>query len=151
KWLLDSAIISRLGQMPIQRVNATQETVLNTLTSTTTLIRLVEAETAFPGKTYPLMNYMEDLDLVMWSELKENDTISTYRRNLQRIYVGRLIDLLGASQRLDKYAGDISAIVLQRLEEIEAKLKKAVPKTKDVMTRYHLKYLQGKVSATLKT
>lgn len=150
KWLLDSAIISRLGQMPIQKVNSTQETILNTLTSTPTLIKIVEAETAFPGKSYRLMNYMEDLDATIWDELKTNDTITTYRRNLQRIYVGRLIDLMGAAQRLDRYAGDVSAIVLQRLEEIDDKLKKAIPKTKDVMTRYHLKYLQGKIAETLK-
>jgi hypothetical protein len=150
KWLLDTAIISRLGQMPIQKVNNTQETIVNTLTSTTTLIKLVEAETAFPGKSYRLMRYMEDLDNVMWDELRTNDTVTTYRRNLQRIYVGRLIELISNAQRLDRYAGDVSAIVMQRLEEIEEKLKKAIPKTKDVMTKYHLKYLQGKVSEALR-
>lgn len=150
KWLLDTAIISRLGQMPIQRVNSTQETILNSMTSTNTLIKLVEAETAFPGKTYPLMHYLEDLDNTMWNELRTNDTITTYRRNLQRIYVGRLIELINSAQRLDRYAGDVSAIVMQRLEEIEEKLRKAIPKTKEVMTRYHLKYLHGKVEDVLK-
>ncbi|HMJ71606.1 MAG TPA: zinc-dependent metalloprotease [Cyclobacteriaceae bacterium] len=151
KWLLDTAIISRLGQMPVQKVNSTLETVLNAMTSTTTLIKLVESETAFPGKTYPLMNYMEDIDELMWDELRTNDTVTTYRRNLQRLYVTRLIDLINAAPRLDKYAGDISAIVTVRLEEVDARLRKAIPKTKDVMTKYHLKYLQGKVSAVLKS
>lgn len=149
KWLLDTAIISRLGQMPIQRVNSTQETVLNTMTSTPLLIKMVEQEAAFPGKTYPLMHYLEDLDNTMWNELRTNDTISTYRRNLQRIYVGRLIDLINNAQRLDRYAGDVSAIVTQRLEEIEERLRKAIPKTKEAMTKYHLKYLHGKVVETL--
>jgi hypothetical protein len=149
RWLLDSAIISRLGQMPIQRVNSTLETVLNTLMSNSTMIKLVEAEEAFPRQTYPLMHYLEDLDGVIWTELRTNDTISTYRRNLQRLYVTRLIEIVSNSQRLDKYSGDVSAIVMQRLEEIEVRLRKAIPKTKHVMTKYHLKYLHGKVAAAL--
>lgn len=151
RWLLDTAIISRLGQMPVQRVNSTQETILSTMMAPATLIKLVEAEASFPGKTYPLMHYMEDLDEVMWNELRTNDTISTYRRNLQRLYVSKLLDLIGSSSRLDKYAGDISAVVMQRLEEIDGKLRKAVPKTKEPMTKYHLKYLQGKVSGVVKS
>lgn len=151
KWLLDSAIISRLGQMPVQRVTGTLETVLNSMLSTTTLIKLVEAQTSFPGKTYPLIDYFENVDAIMWTELKDNDTISYYRRNLQRLYVTKLIELIKSSPRLDKYSGDVSAIVMQRLEDIDVKLKRAVPRTKDTMTRYHLKYLQGKVAEVVKT
>jgi len=145
KWLLDTAVVARLGQMPAQRVNATLETVLNTMMSTPTLIRLVEAQNTFPGRTYPLMHYLEDLDGMVWTELRTNDTVTTYRRNLQRLYVGRLIEIISNSQRLDKYSGDVGAIVMQRLEEIEEKLRKAIPKQKEVMTKYHLRYLHGKV------
>jgi hypothetical protein len=150
KWLLDTAIIARLGQMPMQRVNSTQETVINTLTSSSTLIKLVEAENSFPGKSYPVMHFLDDLDAVIWTELKTNDTIPVYRRNLQRLYVGRLIELKNSAPRLDRYSGDVMALVMQRLEDIDEKLKKAVPKTKDVMTKYHLKYLEGRVSEALR-
>jgi hypothetical protein len=119
--------------------------------STPTIIRLVEAQNSFPGKTYPLMHYLEDLDGAVWSELRTNDTISTYRRNLQRLYVGRLVEIIKNSARLDKYSGDVSAIVMQRLEDVEEKLRKAMVKQKDAMTRYHLKYLHGKVVEALKT
>ena len=151
KWLLDTAIVSRLGQMPAQRVSSTLETILNTMMSTPTIIRLVEAQNSFPGKTYPLMHYLEDLDGAIWTELRTNDTISTYRRNLQRLYVGRLVEIITNSQRLDKYSGDVSAIVMQRLEDVEEKLKKAIPKQKDTMTKYHLKYLYGKIDEALKS
>ena len=151
KWLLDTAIVARLGQMPAQRVASTMETVLNTMMSTPTIIRLVEAQNSFPGKAYPLMHYLDDLDGMVWTELRTNDTITTYRRNLQRLYVGRLVEIINNSQRLDKYSGDVSAIVMQRLEDIAEKLKKAIPKQKDVMTRYHLKYLYGKVVEAVKT
>lgn len=150
KWLLDSAIIARLGQMPMQRVSNTQETIINSMTSSNTLIRLVEAENSFPGKSYPVMHYLEDLDNQIWMELRTNDTIPIYRRNLQRMYVGRLIDLINNAQRLDRYSGDVTALVTQRLEELEEKLRRAIPKTKEVMTKYHLKYLHGKVAEVLK-
>jgi hypothetical protein len=147
QWLLDTAIVARLGQMPIQRVISTQETALNTLLSTTVLIRMAEANIAFPGRSYSLMHYLEDIDAAMWTELRSNDSINVYRRNLQRLYVGRLIDLMNNSVRMDKHSWDVSPLVMQRLDEIETRLRKAIPRMRDPLSEYHLTYLYERVRA----
>jgi hypothetical protein len=145
KWLLDTAIIARLGQMPIQRVISTQETALNTLLSTSVLIKIAEGDAAFPGKAYPLMHYLEDIDYAMWTELRSYDSISVYRRNLQRLYVGKLIDLMNNASRMDKFSWDVSPLVMQRLDAIENRLRKVIPKMKDPLSEYHLRYLYEKI------
>lgn len=147
RWLLDTAIISRLGQMPIQRVISTQETALNTLLSTSVLIRIAESDAAFPGRAYPLMHYLEDIDYAMWTELRSYDSISVYRRNLQRLYVGKLIDLMNNASRMDKFSWDVSPLVMQRLDAIEVRLRKVIPRMKDPLSEYHLRYLHEKVKA----
>jgi hypothetical protein len=145
QWLLDTAIVARLGQMPIQRVIGTQETALNTLLSTTVLIKMADGTAAFPGRSYPLMHYLEDIDAAMWTELRSNDSISVYRRNLQRLYVGRLLDLMNNSVRMDKYSWDVSPLVMRQLDGIETRLRKAIPRMRDPVSRYHLQYIYERV------
>jgi hypothetical protein len=147
QWLLDTAIVARLGQMPIQRVIGTQETALNTLLSTSVLMKMAEGTAAFPGRAYPLMHYLEDIDAAMWTELRSYDSISVYRRNLQRLYVGRLIDLMANSVRMDKHSWDVSPLVMRQLDAIETRLRKATPRMKDPVSRYHLQYIYERVKA----
>lgn len=145
KWLLDSAVVSRLGFVPRQRVNSLQETVVSTLLSSATLIRLAEAEATFPGRTYSVHHFFEDINELMWSEIGRSDSISSYRRNLHRLYVGRLVDLVNNASRLDRYSGDVLPAVMMTLESIVSRLRKA--KMKDPVSKFHLKYLEQRVSS----
>jgi hypothetical protein len=131
--------------MPIQRVISTQETALNSLLSTAVLIKVAEANIAFPGKAYPMMHYLEDIDEAMWTELRSNDSISVYRRNLQRLYVGRLIELMNNSARMDKFSWDVSPLVMQRLDIIESRLRRSIPRMRDPLSQYHLRYIYDRI------
>jgi hypothetical protein len=120
---------------------------LNTLLSTSVLMKMAEGTAAFPGRAYPLMHYLEDIDAAMWTELGSYDSISVYRRNLQRLYVGRLIDLMANSVRMDKHSWDVSPLVMRQLDAIETRLRKATPRMKDPVSRYHLQYIYERVKA----
>ena len=108
-----------------------------------------DAQVIYGKKAYPLINFIDDLDNAMWNELKTYDTISTYRRNLQQIYVDKLIDLINPS-RNDKVLRDIPPIIVNKLGEIQARIKKTLPRTKGAMTIYHLKFLENKINVALK-
>ncbi|MFD1001196.1 zinc-dependent metalloprotease [Ohtaekwangia kribbensis] len=142
-WLLDTVILARIGQNATQIIAQSQERVLNSLLSYTTLTRIAEAEALNETRAYRLINYMDDLDQYMWTELANYSTIGIYRRNLQRYYVDKLLDL---SKNTSAFS-DADAIIKNKLTEIKARLKKAIPKTKDAMTVYHLKYLEGKLAS----
>lgn len=142
-WLLDTAVLSRTGHSPEGIVNNSQHIILNTLLSANTLNRLSEEEALYGNKAYRLVNYMDDLDNIMWTELGTFSTISIYRRNLQRNYVDRLMDL--ATPKAGWDTRDIGPVTRNKLIDIRLRIEKALPKIKDAMTVYHLRYILDKL------
>ena len=142
-WLLDTALLSRTGQSPEQIINDSQHMVLNNIMSNNTLNKFSEAEAMYGSKAYRLVDFLDDLDRPMWTELSTNSTISIYRRNLQRYYVERLLEL--ATPRTGSDTRDVGPVVRNKLLEIRIRIEKALPKTKDAMTVYHLRYILEKL------
>ena len=123
--------------------------ILSSLLGNNNLAKMSDAQIVYGKKAYPLINFIDDLDNAMWNELKTYDTISTYRRNLQQIYVDKLIDLVSPA-RSDKVLRDIPPIIINKLGEIQARIKRALPRTKGAMTIYHLKFIENKINVALK-
>jgi hypothetical protein len=140
-WLLDTAILARTGQSPTQIITTNQEMVLNTLLSQNTLTKLAEAEALYPMRAYTLNEFMDDLDKNMWTELATFATVSPYRRALQRYYVDKLVELSKNSR--DIYDADV--VIRNKKNEVVLRIKKALTRTKDAMTVYHLQYLQDRL------
>ena len=149
KWLLDSAILTRIGIPPTEVVSRSQEMVLNKLLGSETLSRLTENEAMFGDSAYRLIDYFNDLDAAMWTELRTNDVIERYRRNLQLMYIDKLIDLRNPARQHKGYR-DVGPIVQQKLVDIRERLRKAIPKAKDPMTQYHLRFIQDKLDAVIR-
>ncbi|HEX6225404.1 MAG TPA: zinc-dependent metalloprotease [Chryseolinea sp.] len=148
-WLLDTAILTRIGKSPTQIISRSQNMILSSLLGNNNLAKMSDAQIVYGKKAYPLINFIDDLDNAMWNELKTYDTISTYRRNLQQIYVDKLIDLVSPA-RSDKVLRDIPPIIINKLGEIQARIKRALPRTKGAMTIYHLKFIENKINNALK-
>lgn len=148
-WLLDTAILTRTGKSPSQIVSRSQNMVLSSLLSNNNLAKMSDAQLVYGKKAYPLINFIDDLDNAMWMELKTYDTISSYRRNLQQLYVDKLIDL-ASPVKVDKTLRDIPPIIVNKLGEIQARIKRALPRTKGAMTVYHLKFIENRINTALK-
>jgi len=146
-WLLDTAILTRTGQSPTTIVSRSQDMVLSGLLSGSNLSRIVEAQATYGNRAYKLIDFLDDLDEGMWTELTTYETISQYRRNLQRSYIDKLLDL--ASPRSDREFRDVAPIILVKLGEIQQRIKKGMLKIKDVMSIYHLRYIDTKITAAL--
>jgi hypothetical protein len=147
-WLLDSAILTRTGKSPSYIVSNSQERVLTNLLNSNTLSKLSDAQNLYGKKAYPLISFFDDLDAAIFTELKTYDTISSYRRNLQRVFTDKLIDLITPSKS-DKDYRDVAPILTNKLAEIQARIKKAIPRTNGAMTVYHLKFIENKINAAL--
>ena len=148
-WLLDTAILTRTGKSPTQIVSRSQNMVLSSLLSSNNLAKMSDAQIIYGKKAYPIINFIDDLDNAMWMELKTYDTISTYRRNLQQLYIDKLLDLVNP-KKIDKGLRDIPPIIVNKLGEIQARIKRALPRTKGAMTVYHLKFLENRINTALK-
>jgi hypothetical protein len=82
------------------------------------------------------------VDAAIWLELKTYDSIGAHRRNLQRLYVDKLIDL---QSRPGKDYPDVAPLVQGKLTEIRDRLRRTTPKVKDKMTSYHLRYILDRI------
>lgn len=147
-WLLDTAILSRTGQSAEEIISDAQRMVLNTMLSNNTLNKLSEGEAMYGLKAYRLVNYLDDVDNIMWTELETYSSISIYRRNLQRYYVERLMELAFPKSGWD--TRDVGPITKNKLNDIRFRIEKALPKTKDAMTVYHLRYILDKLPPAIR-
>lgn len=143
-WLLDTTVLRRIGQPPLRIIGKSQEKVLSRLLSLSTLDNLINNEALFGKGAYALTDFFKDLDAMMWTELEDYGPVDIYRRNLQRIYVEKLLETVNPD-RLGRDLGDVIPILQAKLDEIKAKLKKASAKTEDTLTKYHLNYLYERI------
>ena len=141
-WLVDTAILARVGDSPTQTISRSQDRVLSYLLGTNTIARLARNEAMYGDKSYRLIDYFNDVDAAMWTELREEKTIDLYRRNLQRSYVEALISL---SNKSGKEYRDAAPIAKNKLSEIHALIRKSKRKIDDPMSQYHLKFLEDRL------
>lgn len=142
-WLVDTMVLARIGESPTQVVGRSQDMVLKRLLSTSTMSKLAVNEAMHGDKAYRLIDYFNDIDAAMWTELKDYNAIDVYRRNLQRSYVEKLIEL---SKKSGKDYLDVAPILKVKLKDIQNNVKKAAGKTKDPITQYHLKYIEEQLN-----
>lgn len=147
-WLLDTAILSRISITPAQIIGTPQEMVLSDLLGMNTFNDLVNAQNMYGDKAYKLLDYFNDLNGMVWRELDNFETVDTYRRMLQRSYLEKLINIVN-SNRTGKNNGDIIAIVKEQLRMLQARIKPAIRKTEDPLTKYHLQHLVEQIDATI--
>ena len=144
-WLLDTTVLSRVGESPTQTISRSQDMVLQHLLSTGTLSKLAVSEAMYGDKAYGLIQYFNDIDDGMWAELKTYSPVDIYRRNLQRSYIDRMIEL---SVKSGKDYRDVAPLLKVKLKQIHGTVKRALTKTKDPMTVYHLKFIENKLEQT---
>jgi hypothetical protein len=101
------------------------------------------SEAMYGEKAYRLIDYFNDIDDAMWTELKTFSAVDQYRRNLQRTYLEKLIDL---SNKSGKDYRDVGPILKVKLREIQGTIRKGLSKTKDPMTVYHLKFMDTRLN-----
>lgn len=153
-WLLDKGNYSLTGiPLPNDILNL-QTIILSDILSNTTLQQLSYAETYKGKEVYPIQELMNDLESGIWSELKEHKSIDLYRRNLQKTYASRLINLLSPPKNLIEVFyynpnTDIISIVKGQIQNLILKINKRLPFYKDELTIMHLKDVRQRLVLAL--
>lgn len=109
---------------------------------------------------------------IVFKELKSNAAIDVYRRNLQKMYVDKLIDLVkptppvdpalaallaGAGGRrrgpvnhdVNKEMTDVVSIAKGQLRALNAMITSSLANTTDTMSKYHLQDLSDRITMAL--
>ncbi|WP_316751884.1 zinc-dependent metalloprotease [Pedobacter gandavensis] len=122
---------------------------LNTLLDVGVLHQIMANNLRFGKGTYTVVEHLKGVHNSIWKELKSsNIKMDSYRRNLQKSYVGALLDVLTT-----KVAGanetDVSSLVRVELKSLQQSIKLAIPKTHETLDRYHLVDLEGRISKVI--
>lgn len=166
-WIIDQEILDNTGDDPLEVINKVQTPTLNRLMSATTLTKLISAEAADGKSAYKITDFFSDMDKGIFAELKSNKEIDIYRRNLQKAYVEKMIDLIkpasttaptlammmqrpgsGSSNTLSAPESDVASVVRGELKALNASIKSATAQTSG-LSKYHLEDLSDRIEKAL--
>lgn len=149
-WIINEDIIRRIQSDGVaERLRQLQVGTLNRLFEGDRLNRLMEGEALNGSAAYTMLNLFDDTRIGIFSELKSGSKIDPYRRNLQRAYLDKMLDLLALKD--DKYnQTDIKALARGTLNNLKKEIDQAVRKQSDQVTKYHLEDLLMRIEKGLK-
>jgi hypothetical protein len=120
-WLLDRNVLNKISSPVVnERIQNTQTSVLNNLLDGQRLFKLSAAANRYGSSTYTLDEMMDDVRKGVWSELASKKAIDPYRRNLQKAYAERLIELANpvtqaATRSLSEAALSVQQLLTPRI------------------------------------
>ncbi|MFN7099139.1 MAG: zinc-dependent metalloprotease [Flavobacterium sp.] len=166
KWLLDQNILSKINpDSGVEAIKSMQDATLSSLMAGDRMVRLMETSAANKDN-YSVDEMMTDLKKGIFSEIKSNATVDIFRRNIQKIYVDKLIELLkpgtaivrsnvvGATygfntRRVNLAQTDLPSIARGQLIALKNELKIASAQMTDRLSKYHVQDLISRISLGL--
>lgn len=165
-WLKNDDILSRIEYMraPVlfgAELNKLQEEAINSVLTRNRLSVMWSNEQLYPEKKiYTVSNLIDDLNKGIFKELYAGKNVDTYRRNMQKIYVGRLIQqvfvagdpstvITGYGYRISQT--DLMYLLKDAMRQQQQLCRKALQNSSlDKYTRMHLQDLIARIEAGFK-
>jgi hypothetical protein len=161
-WLLNQQVLSDIGMNPLQVIYTRQDAVLGRIVTPRVFNKLVSFEAVDGSKAYKVTDFMADMQNMIFREVKSGKAIDVYRRNLQKLYVDKLIDMVkpqpaanaqpavftgrGAAPR-ELEQTDAVSVAKAQLRSINSLIKSA--NISDSMSTYHLQDLSDRITEAL--
>lgn len=160
-WMLDNRILDKISSPNADQLGTLQDNTLGSLLSTQRLNRLVISTSRFKN-AYGIDEFLNDLKMGIWSELSSKKQIDSHRRNLQKSYVERMINLLNGGNSItvgfgagnnalasDPKKTDIISIVKAHLSKLRNEINIASNSIPDAMNKYHLLDVSDRIKRAL--
>lgn len=165
-WLLNIDVLKRIRpDQGVDALKALQEATLNNVLAGDKIFRLIETG-GMNSSNYSLDELFLDLRNGIMTEIKNRSTIDLYRRNLQKVFVEKVISFLnpatisvvyipqGAAYEtqtmtVDLKKTDLPSVARGHLEVMKTEIKTAISKTTDRISSYHLIDLQQRIDNAL--
>lgn len=165
EWLVSKRIAAVTGTSALSNIASIQTGVLARLLNANTLNKLVQFEAATPATAYTATEMLSDLKKGIFSELPAHKAITIYRRNLQKIYVNGLIDMITPAPAAAQQQGmmmqrpsfnltpisDGLSVAKAQAKSLLAEVKAAAPTAADAASRAHLQDLADRLTVALDT
>ena len=166
KWLLDQNVLSKIKpESGVEAIKGMQDATLSSLMAGDRMVRLLETSMASKDN-YSVDELITDLNKGIFSELKSKNSIDMYRRNIQKVYIDKMIDLLkpgnatvrsvpvgvtyGFNTRTVNLAEtDLPSIARGQLISLKNDLKMSSARMTDRMSKYHALDLISRINEAL--
>jgi Met-zincin/Domain of unknown function (DUF5117)/Domain of unknown function (DUF5118) len=149
KWALNPEVLRRIEPVGVlDRIEASQTRVLNSLLSSARVLRLVEEEAVDGAAAYAPLDFLSDVRHGIWSEIYGTGptAIDAYRRNLQRAYVETLSTRINGAQA---QSDDARAFFRGELKTLDTDLSTALGRQLDRETSLHLQDVRTQIARAL--
>ncbi|NBW28229.1 MAG: DUF5117 domain-containing protein [Flavobacteriaceae bacterium] len=166
KWLLDQKVLAKINpENGVEAIKAIQDGTLSSLFAGDRMVRLMEAS-SISKNNYSIDDLMNDLKKGIFSELKNKNSIDIFRRNIQKLYVDKMIELLNPgtatvrsvpvgvtygfnTRRVNLAQTDLPSITRGNLISLKNDLKLSVSRMTDKMSKYHVQDLISRINMAL--
>lgn len=143
-----------------------QAQTLSSLLTGERMVRLMESN-AQSKNNYSVNQLMTEIRKGIFSELSAQSSIDIYRRNLQKVLVDQLANMVLKpgeamvrsipvgitygynTRRVDLNQTDLPSIARGHLTSLKAEISAAIPRMTDQMSKYHLQDLSKRISNAL--
>ena len=149
-WMNERQVLERIeASGAVARIRQVQSTRLRQLLDPARMLRMQEAELQAPAggpRVYTPTELLADVRGAIWSELAGARSIDAYRRNLQRVHVDRLGELLDETAS----PSDASALARAELNRLQREIRTAAGRSGlDALTRAHLEDMGARIGSLL--
>lgn len=164
-WYLDQTILSKIRpETGVEAVKDLHKLCLGNLLAGDRAVRLMETGSKAGNYTYD--EFLTDLRTGICTEFKTTKAIDIYRRNLQKVFIDKLITMLkpdkvfvmsippgvgyGYNMRqVDLALTDMPSVVRAQLEILKSDIKATLATATDKMTKLHLNDLYQRIDLAL--
>ncbi|WP_339886773.1 zinc-dependent metalloprotease [uncultured Flavobacterium sp.] len=155
-WLVNTSILKNTAYTGyIEEFRNLQVRIFNKILSLETLGRLQNA-TIIDNDSYKPVTFLQELRVGIWSELSNNQSISIYRRNLQRAYIERMEFLMkeefkntSSKEYYNVSQSDVRALVRGELSQLERTIQNKKGVQTSLESKYHLEDCLFRIDAIL--
>ncbi|RXK81761.1 zinc-dependent metalloprotease [Filimonas effusa] len=159
-WLINKAIFEKVAGKGLYAIIDIQQRVLKMVLSQQTLTSLLWFESnEGTDKAYTIHELLTDLEAGIWNELEAGKTIDIYRRNLQKVYVERLLMVLDykKSDEVTDVSSigplnartDVPSVAKAHIKELQKRIGKALHNYTQGIARWHLLDVQESLQRAL--
>ena len=149
KWALNPDILRRIEPVGVlDRIEASQTRVLNSLLTSARVLRLVEQQAIDGPAAYAPLDFLADIRKGVFSEMYSGAAtpVDAYRRNLQRAYVETLSNRVNGAQA---QSDDVRAFFRGELKALDADLTSNGGKPTDRESVLHFQDLKVQIARAL--
>jgi len=148
-WLDNKELFPYVGWAGIIWIYKLQEFWIHQLILPQVFLKMYSNENYMPAiKAYSFEAFLTDMESCILKELNNHDPIELNRRNVQKIYVFKLIKFMDQKEG-DFGLMDACTVVENHMQKLYATINKAIPLYKDQISVAHLKDLRERLKKGL--